>query len=281
MKKMNAPLPDFSDPPVTEVVLSVQFDTLPGLRTPQVGLLWQEFCDRFPMTEEHPPLDPVIERFGIPPRTKGNVRIDMLRRLPTPRCWFLNKEGTELVQIQQDRFIRNWRKVGDEGTYPRYEKHLRPSFEADLRTFQTHVEREGLGDFRPNQCEVTYVNHIAPEKDRANHGELGKVLTVFQASYSDGFLDMPEDAGLRSRFLMLDEQNNPIGRLHVAFDPGYSSNNNRPIFILTLTARGAPRGEGVDGVLNFLDLGRQWVVRAFASITTPTMHQEWGRKDDT
>ncbi|MCH7839452.1 MAG: hypothetical protein IID38_04355, partial [Planctomycetes bacterium] len=87
MSKMDKPLPDFSDPPVVEVALSVQFDSLKKLRTPQLGLLWREFRDRFPVTEEHAPLDAVVERFGAPRVRKGVARIEMLKSPPTPRCW--------------------------------------------------------------------------------------------------------------------------------------------------------------------------------------------------
>ncbi len=277
MNDIETSLPDFRDPPVAEVALSVQFDALSALRTPQLGLLWQEFRDRLPVTEEHPPLDPVIERFGVLPTRTGAVRVEMLKGPPTPRCWFLNKEGTELVQVQQDRFVRNWRKVGDASTYPRYEKHLRPSLESELKRFQAFLQREQLGDLKPNQCEVTYLNSIAADEGWQAHGELGEVITVFQRSFSDDFLNAPEDAGLRLRFLIPDQTGKPIGRLHIAIDPGHRSGDNQPLFIMNLTARGAPCGDGIDGVLGFLDLGREWVVRGFASITTPKMHKLWGR----
>lgn len=278
MNDMKEPLPDFSDPPVVEVALSVQFDALNDLRTPQLGLLWQEFRDRFPTTEEHPPLDPEIERFGVRPTRKGAVRVEMLDRPPTPRCWFVSKDGTELIQIQQDRFVRNWRKRGDGTKYPRYEKSLRPAFKSDLERFQAFLKREGLRELEPNQCEVTYVNHIPADQGWREYGELGEVITVFQRSFSDSFLNIPEDARLRLRFLMPGQAEKPIGRLHITIEPGYRSDDKQPLLIMKLTARGTPCGDGIDGVLGFLDIGREWVVRGFASITTPKMHKLWGRK---
>ena len=90
-----------------------------------------------------------------------------------------------------------------------------------------------------------------------------------------------EDAGLRLRFVIPNKEGEPIGRLHAALEPGYRTDDRRPMFVLELTARGAPLGEGITGVLAFLDLGREWVVRGFTSMTTPVMHKEWGRKDVT
>lgn len=280
MSKMDKSLPDFSDPPVVEVALSVQFESLKKLRTPQLGLLWREFRDRFPVTEEHAPLNVVVERFDAPRVRKGVVRIEMLESLPTPRCWFLNEAGTELIQVQQDRFVLNWREAGTKAEYPRYE-HIRKTFEAELKCFDKFITRERIGKFVPNQCEVTYVNHIAGGKGWQVHGDLDKVITVFQRSFSDEFLEVPEDTGLRLRFLIPDDDGKPIGRLHVRLDSGYRNSDEQPLFILNLTARGAPRGDGIAGVLQFLDLGHEWVVLGFASMTTPTMHKEWGRKDDT
>lgn len=278
MNKMDAPRADFTHPPVVEVALSVQFDSLKKLRTPQLGLLWQKFRDHFPVTEEHAPLDAVVERFGAPRVRKGVARIEMLESPPTPRCWFLNKAGTELIQVQHDRFVHNWRKAGTEAEYPRYE-HIRSTFEAELGRFDAFIAREQIGEFTPNQCEVTYVNHIVGGRGWEDHGDLGNVITVFQRSFSDGFLEVPEDTGLRLRFLISDDAGQPIGRLHAVLNSGYRSSDDQPMFILNLTARGAPRGDGIDGVLRFLDLGREWVVRGFASLTTSTMHKEWGRRD--
>lgn len=278
MKKMDAPRPDFSDPPVVEVALSVQFESLNKLRTPQLGVLWQKFRNHFPITEEHAPLDAVVEQFGARRVRKGAAQIKILGSPPTPRCWFLNEAGTELIQVQHDRFIHNWRKAGTEAEYPRYE-HIRATFTGELRRFAEFAACEQIGEFAPNQCEVTYVNHIAGGKGWQAHGDLGNVITVFQRSFSDEFLEVPEDAGLGLRFLIPDETGQPIGRLHAVLSSGYGDSDDQPLFVLNLTARGAPLGDGIDGVLGFLDLGREWVVRGFASLTTPTMHKKWGRRD--
>jgi hypothetical protein len=50
------------------------------------------------------------------------------------------------------------------------------------------------------------------------------------------------------------------------------------MFIFELTARGQPLGETtIDGTLAFLDAGRDALVRAFTSATTPAMHEVWER----
>jgi hypothetical protein len=119
-------------------------------------------------------------------------------------------------------------------------EHVRQTFEAELNRFAEFVKREGIGELRPNQCEVTYLNHIMPGDAWKHHAELGAVVTVFSAQFSDGFLKDPEDAGIRLRFVIPDSSGEPCGRLHIAVEPAYPIGSDKPIFVLNLTARGRP-----------------------------------------
>jgi hypothetical protein len=46
---------------------------------------------------------------------------------PIPRLSFANEQGNEMIQVQNDRFIKNWRKEGDGEQYPHYEKPFGPT----------------------------------------------------------------------------------------------------------------------------------------------------------
>ena len=277
---MDAQLPDFSNPPVVEVALAVQFEPLTELRTPQIGLLWANFRDRFPKIEEHPPLDPMMERFGAPGPPKPSVHFEMMRRPPVPRCWFVSADGTELIQIQQDRFAHNWRKTSASGEpveYARY-KHIRAGFRDELHDFAKFVTLEQLGALKPNQCELTYVNHIVSGPGWQHHGELGKILTLFETRYTDEFLPDLEEARVASAYVIPGPDGKPLGRLRLSIDSAYRRADNYPIMVLNLVARGRPDGTGTEGVMKFLDTGHEWIVRGFAAITTPEMHKIWGRR---
>lgn len=175
MSSARPKLPDFDDPPLIEVALAVQFEPLTALRPLHLGLIWKRFQGSFPRTEEHPPRDLTVERFGVPTPPKMEVRIETTP--PVPRYWFLNEAGTELIQIQQDAFVHNWRKVGEGDEYPRYE-YIRDRFRAELEMFNQFLIDEGLGDLLLNQCEVTYVNHILSGEGWERYGQIGEVLTV-------------------------------------------------------------------------------------------------------
>src|SRR5258708_14323134 len=85
--------PDYERPPVTEVVLSAQFEPLQRLKGPQMGLLWGRFRDRFPNLEQHAPLPPFVEKFGANNIEQLNVRFVLTDLMPTPLPWFLSERG--------------------------------------------------------------------------------------------------------------------------------------------------------------------------------------------
>jgi uncharacterized protein (TIGR04255 family) len=161
--------------------------------------------------------------------------------------------------------------------YPRYES-VREAFAADLRAFIAFLNEHSLGNFVPNQCEVTYVNLIPLADGTAR--SVSEVINPWSGSYSDSFLREPETTELAAHFVMTQRQQpEPLGRLHVQAAVVAYRNTETNVLQLTLTARGQPLGTDVDGVLAFLNLGREYIVKGFASVTTSQMHKLWGRRD--
>jgi len=279
-KAISPGYPNFGKPPVTEVVLSVQFNPIEKLRGPQIGLLWAAFKNQFPEVEEHVPLEPVLETFGVRPAQQVSVKFELSDVPPISRTWFLNERGDQLIQIQQDRFIHNWRKLAEEDEYPRY-SNLISSFRSELEQFGHFLKQEQLGDLSFNQCEVTYVNHIFANGVWSGHGDLNKVLTLWAGKHSDSFLPEAEDVRLATRYIIPGSENNPVGRLHVVATPAFRISDKRALIVLNLTARCRPDGEALEGVFNSLNKAHEWVIRGFTSITTEQMHQVWRRRDDS
>lgn len=281
MAKSQLPLPDFGRPPVNEVVLSVQFEPLGPLLSYHLGEFWQSIRSKYPKAEVHPPIDSTFERLGPPIFRPPGVQIEFAQAPLASRLWLLNEGGTELMQIQQDRFVHNWRKVLGDEAYPRYE-HVRDGFRDELVAFAHFATSHNFGEIRPNQCEVTYINHIDCAAEARAHGDPAEVLRVLSRDQTYGALPRPESSQFAAKYLIEtddDAGRKTVGRLHVDFVPVYTVKDNRPIFVLNLMARGVPLGEGIEGAMRFLDLGRETIVRGFADITTSTMHRVWERKD--
>lgn len=271
---MGKGLPNFDNPPLSEVALSVQFQPLENFKSAHIGLLWEKFRSDFPLVEEHGPLEPQFERFGIRRTSAVPFKLEMMDRPPTPRCWFVKEDGSQLIQIQRDRFINNWRKRGEGTNYPRYEA-IRDLFEEELVAFASFAGEELLGQLHFNQCEITYVNEIEPNGVWDNHSQLNRILTVFTDSSGEQGLPKLENANLRARFLLEGDEGKPIGRLHVNVEPRHRVDSGKPIYFMTLTARGTPSTSDVEGIMQFLDYGRQVVVKSFTSLTSKEMHAIW------
>lgn len=267
-------LPKFKNPPVTEVALSLQFDTLPGLQIHHFGLLWSQFRDRFSKVESHPPIERAVEVFQREPVIQPTVTFELVNPFMTPRVWFVNEARSELLQIQRDRFIVNWRRVKAEDKYPNYE-YIRAMMEREFATFSTFVSENKLGDIVFNQCEVTYINQIQPCSIWERHAQVGKVLNVMAPEFKDENLPTPELFRFSAQYIM-GKADAPDGRLHLDFQPAFRASDRKPIFAMNLTARGKPMGDGIAGALAFFDDGRSNIVRGFRALTTPDMHKEWG-----
>lgn len=273
MPSRPADLPEFDRPPVAEVVLGVQFQALPSLRAAHLGLLWERYKDDYPGLEEHPPLDSAIEQFdAFSVEPTFDVRV--LDTPPVPRCWFLAPERNRLIQVQQDRFIHNWRRVASAATYPRYET-LRSAFISHFATFTKFVAEEELGKVNVNQVEITYVNHLTVGEGWSRLGELHRVIRMWSPNYGAGLSGEPENVRLAERHIISNDQG-PFGRLHIAVDPVVSRDRGEVAVLLTLTVRGRPMGGGLHDVLSFLDMGRTLAVKAFSAVTTDEMHEIWG-----
>lgn len=270
-------LPDFDNPPVIEVAISVQFETLHSLRTKQLGLLAKEFEKEFPIVEEHPPRNPSFEEFGLRKPPKLEVKIE--KGIMVPRLWFLNDAGTGLIQVQQDRLVHNWRKIDDKDKYPRYE-NVKEKFMETLNTFRQFLDQEKVGELVPNQCELTYVNNILQDEAWEHYGQIDRLFTVWRCDYSNSFLQEPDEVQFSVRYIIPGDDGQPIGRLHINVQPAIRKKDGTPIIEMSLTARGRPAGVSVKDVSAFLDIGRKWIVKGFTSITSKEMHQHWRRLDE-
>jgi uncharacterized protein (TIGR04255 family) len=270
-------LPEFDDPPVTEVVLAVQFEPLEELHSIHLGGIWSEFRDNFPGFQEHPPLERITEIFGAQITRRPGVRFEVMERPPFPRVWFISQDETHLIQFQRDRFAHNWRKVSADHPYPRYETAIRPAFAEELTRLARVLEQEKIGKVKPDLCEVSYINQIGLPNNKDPRSAVGEILAAWSDSYTVPFLPELEEGRVQVRFVIPDEDGEPIGRLHITAEPAANKEGN-PILLLTLMARGRPEEPTIDSALSLIDRGRNWVVWGFTAFTSEKMHELWKRK---
>ena len=132
--------------------MGVAFDQLPELSLSHMGIFWSKIKERFPKVDHQPPINIPKEAFGK--NLKRNQLKFSLSNNPEARFWYINENGSELIQLQTDCFIRNWRQMKDT-PYPRYET-LIEEFKNDFQEFERFVATEKLGTIKPVQCELSY-----------------------------------------------------------------------------------------------------------------------------
>jgi len=273
--KMEADHPNFLNPPVVEVALSVQFEPLDRLNAATLGLYWSQLRTSFPNAEQQPPLEPIVERFGLPESISPSLRIELSDATNVPRLWLVNRDKSELLQLQRDRFTHNWRK--NIQPYPHYPS-LRESFISRYQSFVDFLDREDIGAIRPNQCEVIYINHIQHPDPKLTHSKLEDTLTLWTGRYNRPLRLDTEDVFVHVRYPLNGHGRAPTGRLHLDIQPAFRHPDGDPILVQTLTARGLPSSPDLDGILTFFDTGRQHILDLFVDVAAPTVLKLWDRQ---
>jgi uncharacterized protein (TIGR04255 family) len=266
----------FADPPVNEVVLSIQFASVASDDALLLAEFWPRIKDRFPRIERQPPIAGVIEDFSSPPKP-APVEIEFAPQGLPLRYWCISELGNDLIQFQKDRFLVNWRKQGEEIPYPRYE-HVREGFAELAPIFQEAVSP--TSPLEIIQCEITYINEISARPESGfGHMELNRVLRLFKDQLSLEAVPPAEDTQFQSRHVLRRQNNEPYGRFYIGASPGFRNLDSAPIYGVTLMARGLPPTPDLEGALSFFDDGHDRIVRTFKEITTADMHVQWGLEE--
>jgi uncharacterized protein (TIGR04255 family) len=250
--------PGYEKPPINEVVCGILFDPLQSFLTPHVGLLWRKFDDDYPYCQDLAPLTPSIEIIDESPE----IRFALSDIPPLPRVWFINASGNEIIQIQRDRFLHNWRKMDSQDAYPRY-KNIIQKFKNHLSSFESFLKEASLEQISPLQYELTYVNHILQGEGWDTYKDVGKVFPYFSGQVSQNQFPEFEAINWRTTFPLPDR----AGRLHVTIRNGIRQEDNRHLFVFELTARGIERDQSNEGMWRWFQLANEFIVNSFVELT--------------
>ncbi len=268
-------LPSFTNPPVVETVLGVQFDPIAGFSNAHLGVFWKYWKhlnegegagQQWNSVRWVPALEQSFERFD-----EGQWAHDHpLLRLSNDasgRLQIQNDRQDAMIQIQNGRLHYNW--TGRSGqTYRRYVV-VRPEFDRVWAALQGFLAAEGLQAPVPNQWEVTYVNHI-PKGTVWNSPEdwpdvvsgllksIPATCVKWESLSHSWHFEIPEHRG----------------RLHIDLRHARRNESGEEILDMKLTARGPISPTG--GLNEGLDLGRFAIVLTFREVTSELAHRAWG-----
>lgn len=263
-------LPDFENPPLSEVALGVQF--VPPDKYSQIFAkdVWDLYRREYPILNQVEPIPPVFETFGTRPLADGAISLQ--GGVTHDRYWFISEDSKDLIQFQSDRLLHNWRKVpSKEGRYPRFESIIE-KYERELRLLEDlYCSSFGERGLHLTQCEATYINLIPLGNEMPDLPEAWINLICLNGADFEQF-------SFSSTRVLNREDGTPSGRCIVECRNVISPSDSQKCIELKITVRGAPETEKMESAIWFLYNARNEIVRTFASVTTDAAHNKWGRK---
>ena len=283
-----ADLADYERPPVDEVVIGVALWPT-GIGWDQVGEYWQQVRDAYPNVQYMARLPIVREVLTGQPGeisfTPWSPFVFAAPQSPIPapvspnqRTWLITPDDVYVIQIQDDAFLHNWRRRGEE-SYPHFES-LYEKFWELFPAFRALLEVHGIG-VSIQQVEITYVNWIS-DKTVADNFSPGRLAKITLPESSERLLidsdSLPEMQMWNGSYRIY-RSKNPVARLRVetadAFrfvpPPGRGQQ-----MTLTFKAPVAP-GTSDEMVQELMGMGRDVIVSAFTSLSTREAQTSWGR----
>lgn len=262
-----------SNPPVVEVVLGVQFVTLPRITSSHYGVFWAKYLDanEWPEATDAGPLPEQFEMFDARPAWgQPQVRL-MLAPPEAPRVMFRSADEERVIQIQPNRFLYNWRRRTQ--GYPSYDR-VREGFERYFGSFEKMVGDRKLGELLLNQWEVTYVDRIPAGDLWQRPADWHRVIPGLIPPPPRGVTVALDGVNGEWHYEMPDRR----GRVHVAVGQGTpEKQGGEPPLVITTTVRG-PIGEaGTADWQTGIELGHAAAGEIFFAVTSAAAQTAWGK----
>ncbi len=258
----------FRNPPLIEVIMGMQFSNPLNYRTLDLADFWTAL-DRttFPSYTEMSPLDPYVPE---------NMQVIEMSRLPKlRRIWFESEKKQALIQVQQDRFIYNWRRpvhnMENENCYPRYEK-VKGSFLSYYKIFKGTMNNKNIENIIPSFLELTYVNFIDLPKNGLY--EINNIFKDIAWKTDDRCIQTPERIDHKYFFRIADL---PI-TLTIHLSTTQSIHDGKIGLSYELSARGPFNSLSETDVIDWFDNANLWITHSFTDMTTQYMHKKWGKE---
>ena len=247
------------------------------LRHMQAGF-WKEYLDKLEdevllinglQPAEAPRVEDQFERFGAEDIWGPPLAVRMLQSAPSQRIQFIRSDGDRMIQIQDSRFILNWRKKSS--PYPNYDALLL-EFRTMFHAFESFASEAGFGALKLNQWEIIYIDQI-------KKGEMWSSVRDWTKIFPG--LSMPsvpikpandETMSADWRFSLEDQQ----GRLYISLRQIRLQPSNEEVLNVTFLARGP-----IDGSRPWergFEKGHEVVSNAFFAITSPEAQEQWRKK---
>ena len=251
----------FDNAPLNELAIGVHFEPLPLWQSRHVGQFWTGISKDFPLTEDQPPV------FEI----DNGPRFQVLNLPPLRRTYFVSADKTFVIQLQESRFLVNWRKSGPSVIYPRF-KSVFDKFVDCWGRFSKFIGDENLGSLKPLRYELTYVNHIEQAQTSVSEAAERYAKLFNWSALKTTFLPPPSGVSVVWTFQMP----NQLGFAQANLSQGVRT-DGRAVLVLVMSCTGSasPKVSMDEWFLS----AHRWLAEGFKELTTETARQEWRYKE--
>lgn len=254
----------FENPPVNEVVLSTYFNPpLSHFRNEHIGLFWEKIRDEFPTVRQQIPVGVGLEIAADEPS-------------PMPRYWFVAENDINLIQIQKNAFMFNWRRRNED--YPRFHRHIKPTFDKYYGLFSEFIRAEikTVENLAVDLCELTYINALEPSAFWKGPQETANVIPSFSILEPD--INANELAGFNCNYaykIATDlHLNIGIRAATMAQQPEV------PVLIFEIKASGRLGKVEKPATDGWFERAHETIIRCFAGMTNLDVQNNYWRRSE-
>lgn len=194
------------EPPIVELIIGIQFAPLVNVTSGHFGCFWREHLQTWKLFADVEPIADQFESFESPVLLSANEL--MIVQAPYPgRLQIVSADEAKMIQIQQSRFLLNWRSRGT--AYPTFSAVLE-DFLGNLSRFRSFIRESGFGELIPNQWELTYVDAFRKSEHWETLDDWPKVLPGLLSTINIGVASTMTNRNAAWKFDLPEN----FGRLH-------------------------------------------------------------------
>ncbi|MEA5469935.1 TIGR04255 family protein [Spirulina sp. 06S082] len=247
----------FKNPPLKEVVFSVNFETL-KFSSVHFGKYWEMIKNEFPILPED----------KIPTSREEDI---LLSLPPLRRVVFGSEDEQSLIQLQKNNFAFNFRYKQD-CEYPHFPKLL-DEFSRHWKSFSDWWKLESGEQIAPPlHCKLTYLNIIDREFGWQESKDNQKIFTVFQKNWQN-YPQYPELLNCETRFTLPDG----LGYVDVDIQKGQIETDelnkiDAMLFSLTAMSQDKP-----NNLVKWYNQTHDHILQIFSSLIREEIQESWGK----
>jgi uncharacterized protein (TIGR04255 family) len=246
--------------PLAEVAYGVRF-VAPEFDVIRFGEYRQLIKDQFP---KHSVVPPILAQRSTDPFNQ-TIEVPSL-----PRLWF--ESGNRLIQLQSDRFIYNWRRVGGlQEKYPGY-PILFKEFRERWEQFVGYTRTAFQLPLHIEELSLTYINQI-------RDADSSQIATFsFRNEVPIGDLPSPDVWISQLRFSLAEEN----AKLTVSARPAIDLSTREQVTQLDVIVESmkAPSSDNSADFHAWFETAHDLVHRGFRALVRREQRSQWGFVDD-